>query len=92
MLLKYTVFCLLGRYGYHTTLITYISSFFINVVWLCFNLVFKKFNNQRGVVNGLAVLVAQRSEMMSYSNFELNSTKKPRDEVKGVFFKFSIIC
>ena len=62
MLLKYTVFCLLGSYGYHTTLITYTSSFLINVVWLSFNLVFKKFSNQRGVVNGLAVLVGQQSE------------------------------
>ena len=42
-------------------LIPYISSFLINVVRSCFNLVFKKFSYQ-SAVNGLAVLVGQRSE------------------------------
>ena len=62
VLLKYTVLCLLDSYGYHTTLISYISSFLINIVWLSFNLTLKKFSFQRGVVNGLAVLVGQRAE------------------------------
>ena len=42
-------------------LIPYISSSLINIVWSRFNLAFKKFSYQ-SVVNGLAVLVGQRSE------------------------------
>ena len=42
-------------------LIPYIPSSLINIVWSRFNLAFKKFSYQ-SVVNGLAVLVGQRSE------------------------------
>ena len=36
----------------------------MSVEIFCFNLVFKKFSYQRGVVNGLAVLVGQQPEMI----------------------------
>lgn len=51
---------------------------------------FDKFSYQGGIVVGLAVLVGNYRKVISCSNFELNSLKRPRDVVRGVFF-FSLI-
>ena len=62
------------------------SGMFIEVSLLQFNLLFKKFSYQRGEVNGLVVLVGQRSE-----NDISNSAKRHRDVVRGVFLKFTMM-